>query len=57
MEIFSFDCNNYRLPVPRSPDSGDFDQCTKVFFVINCAAQQNKQIHRSYILPGQECEI
>jgi|APFre7841882630_1041343.scaffolds.fasta_scaffold881654_1 hypothetical protein len=57
MEILSFDCNNYRLPVPRSPDSGDFDQCTKVFFVINCAAQQNKQIHRSYILPGQECEI
>jgi hypothetical protein len=61
MEIFSFDCNNYRLPVPRSPDLGDFDRCTKVFFVINfvinCAAQQNKQIHRSYILPGQECEI
>jgi hypothetical protein len=40
MEIFSFDCNNYRLPVPRSPDSGDLTSVPKYFLLL--IVQHNK---------------
>jgi hypothetical protein len=57
MGISSFECHNKHLPGPRGKSFWECSTGAPEGFFIDSEGQQNQQIHRNYILPGQECEI
>jgi hypothetical protein len=58
MGISSFECHNKHLPGSRGKSFWEYATgAPEDFFFIDSEGQQHQQIHRNYILPGQECEI
>ena len=58
MDFCSLDCYNDRVPGTRSFEGwNDRSLCLVDIFVDCDGNKRNPRIHRSFILPGQECEI